>query len=601
MGAKFRHRRCILFVVDALAHRIVRERVQPRSTASSDANDSSNTADSSRGADSFRGAGEAAADHQLHQLAELLARGGKLRRCYSIFPSITPAATCTLATGCYPASHGVEGAFWYDVDSDEVAYFGDDLQLLRQRGLHEYLIDFGDRLNGDRLRVPTIFEELAKRGLQSACVNYMWFRGAHVHQRKTPLTLRLLAGKLSDTVTGPEVLKLGDFVETWPEQMSSTESLPGGPFRRYGFVDEVSAQMMLQMAAADALPPFTLAYFPENDDVSHAESPEVAADTQLVKFDRFLGRFVEALGGWESFLDDYAVAIVGDHAQTTIEISDSQQEIMLDEVLSDYSLSGYDTGWKKGEQLFVCPNMRAAAIHIRRVVPAQMNDQLQKEHAAADESRGFSTVELRPLLDTLLADPRIDQVIHAEVVSNEEQMKILEEGRGSGTTVREQPQYVSGRIFWVETADRGRLRFQLASPHSEMTAGRMLVDDFGNRWCVDGDLSALDLRTQGDRLIDGQYPNPLERIAGAYTPEREPVFVTARNQHEFRVRETNLHSGGSHGSLSKDDSEAALITFGMEDAFAKLSAHIGEHATEPRPVRAIDVMPACLDVLESSR
>ncbi len=41
-----------------------------------------------------------------------LAEAGRMHESsVSIFPSITPAASSTIATGCYPAEHGIAGAY----------------------------------------------------------------------------------------------------------------------------------------------------------------------------------------------------------------------------------------------------------------------------------------------------------------------------------------------------------------------------------------------------------------------------------------------------------------------------------------------------------
>ena len=65
-----------------------------------------------------------------------MAKLGVLRAENSaVFPSITPAATASLVTGAYPQEHGVLGAYWYDRDRDEVAYFGDDFWVIVNKGL----------------------------------------------------------------------------------------------------------------------------------------------------------------------------------------------------------------------------------------------------------------------------------------------------------------------------------------------------------------------------------------------------------------------------------------------------------------------------------
>ncbi|MCA9022111.1 MAG: alkaline phosphatase family protein, partial [Planctomycetaceae bacterium] len=48
----------------------------------------------------------------LPNFQQLIERGVLRRECTSIFPSITPAATCALATGAYPFEHGISGAYW---------------------------------------------------------------------------------------------------------------------------------------------------------------------------------------------------------------------------------------------------------------------------------------------------------------------------------------------------------------------------------------------------------------------------------------------------------------------------------------------------------
>lgn len=462
---------CILMVVDALAHRIV--------------------------AQQFRGG-------QLPQLSKLVQLGGRLSPCTSIFPSITPAATCSIATGCYPSEHGIEGACWFDRDNQEAAFFGDDLQVAWQQGLHRYLVDFGDRLNFERLCQPTVFERLHERGIDSACVNYMWFAGPHMHKRSTPLLLRMVAGKLPNTVRGPRYLKLGDFVETLPEGVSSVGSQ--GMFRKYGFDDRGTSKCLLKLAKSDALPPFTLAYFPNNDDASHEVGPQAAATQVLDAFDDFLGQWVDALGGWQRFGDDIELLIVGDHGQNGFD-SQSPERIKIDECLKGFQQAQFGKGWQAGDELFVCPNMRATAIYLR-----QESEPLRSS-----------------LVHKLLQVPEIDQVIF-----------ILPTGG-----------------WRIETADRGSLSFRRGDDAADADA----IDEYGNAWMIDGELTTIDARLGENKgLRYGIYPNALERVAGANFVDSSPIWITARAGSEFEIRETSTHPGGSHGALYVDDSAAALIT-----------------------------------------
>lgn len=461
---------CLLMVVDALAYRIVTERFRSSS---------------------------------LPNMHRLVKAGGSLRPCTSIFPSITPAATCSIVTGCYPVDHGIEGAYWFDRENEEIAYFGDNLMVALQRGLHQYLLDFGDRLNFERLKCPTLFEQLDEKGIDSACINYLWFAGPHEHPRLNPLMLRLMAGKMPQTVRGPRYLKLGDFVESLPENTKPLTS--SGMFGRYGFSDEVTSQCLLNMAEADKIPPFTLAYFPSNDDLSHKEGPDKAADQALNRFDDFLGAFIQRFGGWRRLGEKLEIIIVGDHAQDEFREA-GPQSIDIDQCLSDFQLASPGGGWSDGDEMFVCPNMRAAAVYIR-----------------THDCNLISRVR-----QSILREEGVDQVITLE-----------------------------GESEWrVATADRGSLTFRRGAADSP----DVVADPYGNHWQLDGQLACVDATVDEHGLQFGDYPNAFERIAGAFVPGSRPVWITARVGAEFRTWDTSTHGGGSHASLHAVDSNAALLT-----------------------------------------
>ena len=89
---------------------------------------------------------------RLPVLQQLVESGAMHEASASIFPSITPAATSSIATGAYPAEHGIAGASWYDSARQEIAYYGDDFWVIAREGVRRFLEDFLLRLNGDRLR-----------------------------------------------------------------------------------------------------------------------------------------------------------------------------------------------------------------------------------------------------------------------------------------------------------------------------------------------------------------------------------------------------------------------------------------------------------------
>lgn len=472
-------------------------------------------------------------DGRLPHLARL-ARHGVLREsCWSMFPSITPAATCSLHTGLYPRRHGVAGAYWYDRKTDRVAYFGDDIWAILEHGHGRYFREFEVALNYEHLRVPTVYELAHKEGLRAACVNSMWFRGPIPHEVHLPWLFKLIPGvKPAKILHGPDVLCMADFVSTDPDGGDKPLTAPGGPSRRFGFHDETTAAYLLGLAERGPLPAATVAYFPNNDFESHEKGPHQAVDA--LKFvDESLGRLFEARGGLDAFLQETAIFITGDHSQTDMHEDADERGIDLHDALGEFSLVPAGDDWDDGEQVMVCPNMRTAEIYLR------------------------DGNTLRPrVIRELLLEPKVDQVLWTE----------------SGE---------SGVAYHVATADHGEITFQPGSTLSH--TGR---DPFGTTWSWDGDLNAVDGALNDGELSFGDYPNAFERIAGGFFDEAGQVLATARPGYEFVLPGIAAHPGGSHGSLHAIDSTSPLIAAGLPDG-----------VSIPDPVRTVDVVPLMSQVL----
>ena len=77
--------------------------------------------------------------------------------------------------------HGIAGASWYDEARDEIAYYGDDFWVIAREGFGNFINDFLLRLNGDRLKAPTLFQMIERAGRTAACLNYLVFKGDHPH------------------------------------------------------------------------------------------------------------------------------------------------------------------------------------------------------------------------------------------------------------------------------------------------------------------------------------------------------------------------------------------------------------------------------------
>lgn len=477
---------------------------------------------------------------KLPNLTRLSEQGKLIPRCTPAFPSITPSATTTIATGEYPARHGILGNFWYDEVEDEAVYLGDDFWALMNKGFGNFFRDYVEQLNYRQLRAKSIFQLVEKHGLESACINYLCMRGDVPHELNVPLLLKLLPGaNFPDRVNGPLKLFLGDFVTS--NITNSEESAPridDTIFSRYGFNDAASAKYLESLAEADDLPDFTLAYFPDNDFASHERGPQQALDV-IEKVDASLGHFADARGGWEKLLEEVCVLVTGDHSQTDQADTEEGRGILLDELLAHYSLAEAGKRWGEKDDLMVCPNMRATQIYLRP-------DQRDRRE---------------DIVEKLLCDQRVDQVFWQDPSKDE----------------------VEAKVSWtVVTKQSGRLSFSLASD-----SGGAPSDEYGNRWRLDGDLEAIDAQLAADgKIVYGDYPNALERIALAFTHESGDLWATAVPGCEFKLPETELHEGGSHGSLHTLDSSPPFIVAGLPDSFSL-----------PENPRSVDIVPLCLSIL----
>jgi hypothetical protein len=480
----------------------------------------------------------------LRRMAEL----GVLRNeSTAIFPSITPAATAALVTGASPREHGIAGAYWYERDRDEVAYFGDDFWVIVEKGLPRFVRDFLIKLNFRFLATPTIFQTLAEHGRSATCLNYLWFRGDTEHKINPPWWLRLLPGLSgSDRVNGPKVVALGDVLSSRLPKDGKQLNPASGPGHRLGFDDRSTYELLRQIAERRAMTDFTLAYFPDNDFQSHSAGPHEALAT-LEQVDEYFGELFKVFGSAEKMLDEWTVIITGDHSQSDLLDDAQQRSIELGPLLDDYEIVPPGEPWSSDDQLMVCPNMRAVQVYFRE----------------------SSRVEDEGVAQRLLADPRVDQVIVQRVP--------------------EEPPTRGREVFRVLTADRGELEFWAAREDSERseegsTEGR---DLHGNRWRWRGDLQAVDARRSDDGVIEyGEYPNALERIAAGYPDTAGRLWATARPGHEFKLAPTTVHRRGSHGSLHRDDSTSPLLVGGS----------VSEDLVPEHP-RSIDVVPLCFALL----
>jgi hypothetical protein len=483
---------------------------------------------------------------RLPNLKRLADAGDMHAESTTIFPSITPAATTSIITGVYPSEHGIAGASWYDTAREEVAYYGDDFWVVAREGAGNFLHDFLVRLNGDRLHAPTLFEMVERTGRRAACLNYLVYRGLVTHQIKVPWLMALIPGvRRSETVEGPDALYLGDFVVTRSPHRRKLDHR-GGLLHRYGMDDASTAALLADLASDGPMPDFTVAYFADNDYISHEVGPHAALPV-VERVDAALGAMFDAAGGFERFMRDTCVIVTSDHGHCDILPDREEAAISLQDVLGDFRHATLGRPWQDGDEIMICPNMRAAQIYVRE--PAALTERVARQ---------------------MLLEPRIDLIMWRTAAHADR----------SGYSVLGP----DGRLeFWAEGAGADP-----ASPAPRQASGRG-VDDFGTTWLWQGDAEVLDLEFDGNRIRSSTYPNAFERIAGVLEARNSgELWVTAQPGCEFEVPGGHAHvGGGSHGALHALDSLSPVIMAGTPRRL-------------PRALRSVDLAPLCMDALGAS-
>ncbi len=486
---------------------------------------------------------QALAEDRLPHLAQLVGAGEIRYDSVAVFPSITPAATSSIATGRYPVEHHIAGNYWFDKSDNSLAYYGPDVLAILHRGVAGYFEDFLVKFNHNRLKAPTIFHTVEAADLVSASLNFLIFHGPHAHDVTIPPLVDLLPGaEISKTVCGPTILSLGDLVR--PQLPGAAEPLDttGGPLHKFGFDDDNTAALLHQMAEQRAFPDFTLAYFPDYDGACHDSGPLAALPT-IEKIDGFLGELIAIYGGVESLLADVCIVLSGDHAQTDI-VDGKEAGILLNDLLQGFDVAEAGVPVEKldkADSLIVCPNLRMAQIYVRSAKDERME-------------------QIEQIAGQLVADQRVDQAMWVDTAGDSE-----------------------GPRYHIHTRDRGHLSFWRGKDGAESA-----VDVYGCHWSWSGDLRAVDGSVDGGTIGFGDYPNAFERVVCFLDLDSSgDVVVTAHPGYEFRLLETSVHTGGgSHAALHRADSLSPLLLAG-----APPGVHLPDHP------RTVDLAPLCLSIL----
>ena len=395
-----------------------------------------------------------------------LAENGRYRRGVSTFPSLTPVCLSTIATGAHPDVHGIPHLVWFDRARRRLVEYGSSLAAVLSAGAARSLRDTIFEMNERHLSrdAVTVYEALEDAGLTAAAINVTCYRGRTRHLPTIP--------GLARPAYGPRRFFYYSLFES-----DRTGAGLAVRNRAGGSVDRYAVAAGRWLVTRDGFD-FLVYYLSDYDFASHAYGPQDARRA-LLQSDRAVGALMDAAGGWDEFLERYAVVLCSDHGQSRVE-----QAVRLEESFAGLRL--FRSGGGTEAEVAVTASNRAGMIYR---LPACVET-------------------VRELAE------RLDEEAGAETV-------LFLEGDEA-----------------VARREREELRFAPAP----------------DGWRTAGDPAILD------------HPDALERAwAALNTPAAGEVIVSAATGVEFTDGGGAHHvGGGSHGSLSAEDSEVPIVTVGTD-------------------------------------
>ncbi len=465
---------------------------------------------------------QAVADGDAPTFGALLERGTLIRECVSSFPSVTPVCLSEITTGHRPDGHWISAMNWYHRAEARYVEYGSSFEATRAFGLFRSLYDTVYNLNMAHLsdEVETVYETLADHGVRTACTPFLIYRGRTRHEMGLEGLLRrvALAATFRHATWGPDELFYGE--------LYSSRKVPCKPtLARPGTRDEYSACCGRELVEND-LYDFLLFSLPDNDYHSHKFGPDGQPES-IVHADAALAELVDAAGGLDRFLDEHAVIVVADHAQTEV----SQPLELIAALGDEWRVLQPNQSDPELAELAVCPTSRAAGVYVLG--------------SGAGAARTHAAVRAR------LAE--LEGIDLFAWLENGDQPVLRGEAAGPAP---------AGAWAAVERAGT-HLRFR---PGSEVTDRR------GASWELDGDPGALAAAVADGTFDSKRYPDALARLwAALAAPHAAEILISAAGGFEFADWGGMTHCpGGSHGALEAGDSLGPLLLCGFEPGVESL-------------------------------
>ena len=277
-----------------------------------------------------------------------LAEHGDYRLATSVFPSLTPVCTSSIATGAGPGIHHIPSMVWWNREEERIVEYGSSFPALRAAGLSQSLVDTIFDMNARHLSrdAVTIYEALEEAGLVAAAVNITCYRGPHRYLPTFP--------GLTRAAYGPRRFFYYGLFES---------DRTGAPFavrnRRAGSIDAYATAVGRWLVTRDGFD-FLVYYLSGYDFASHESGPDgEEAERALEQSDAAVRALLDTAGGPDEFLERYAVVLLSDHGQTRVE-----QAARLEEPFADLADEVVVAASNRAGQVYLRPDARVGAAEL---------------------------------------------------------------------------------------------------------------------------------------------------------------------------------------------------------------------------------------------
>ncbi|MFS1513593.1 alkaline phosphatase family protein [Chengkuizengella sp. SCS-71B] len=436
-------------------------------------------------------------------LKYLIDRGKYFPKVVSSYPTMSVTIDSSILTGEYADQHKVPGLVWYSDEEKRVITYGSGMKEIWKHGIYHMILDSLKNLNDKHLNpnVKTIYETLSTNEIDSASINGLIYRGNKTQTLYLPNTFSQFS-ELPDkiNVKAPAFFSFGSLAQMNPKNQNHHV------WQRFGLNDQYSTNELLFLIENQILPPFSMVYFPNNDQVVHKKG--VDETEGIKKVDEQLQKVLNSYPTWNDAIEKVNWIILGDSGQSKIGKDKEKNLIRLKSLLNEYQIYELGSEVKEHDQILLSVNERMSYIYVLD-----------------------NNLSLQKIAEKIKEDSRVDFVAWKEEKS----------------------------VHVLSPDHNGSLSYE---------PNNVIQDLYEQFWSVNGNLEILDLDFKDNQLQYKTYPDALARLYGAlYSHQGRFLVADAKIEYEFTDEYSPIHLGGAgHGSLHADDSFVPMIITGTNSS-----------------------------------